>query len=259
MNERGLRELAAATDRVCLLLWALRSAEPEILELIDRRGSHGYAHYLTSRLGLLPESRWAAVVRIVPPSLVEHLLPRCQELGPSAYVQETLEAASAALRRRYPEPLPQGMGRLVRGEVQGELGAAFAALPRTGDQQRDFLLDSMALREERSYLHFQAGEEAGWSDLQLMLVTAAWRGRSPLKVAAQFRWPDDAAQSELEGLAARGLMDLDGGLTTKGREERDRLESETDSRVAAALAARGVTDASALISQVAPVLQEGRP
>ena len=52
-------------------------------------------------------------------------------------------------------------------------------------------------------------------------------------------------------------MDLDGGLTAKGREERDRLESETDTRVAAALAARGVTDASALISQLAPVLREG--
>ncbi len=257
MRESELRELAAATDRVCLLLWVLRSAEPEILELIERRHSQGYVHYLTSRLGLLPESRWATVVRIVPSSLVEHLLPRCRELGPRGYVQETLEAASAALRRRHPEPLPQGMGRLAGGGVQGELGAAFAALPRTGDQQRDFLLDSMALREERSHLHFQAGAEAGWSDLQLMLVTAAWKGRSPLKVAAQFRWPDDAAQSELEGLAARGLMDLDGGLTTKGREERDRLESETDSRVAAALAARGVTDASALISQLAPVLREG--
>lgn len=257
MSERALRELAAATDRVCLLLWVLRSAEPEILELIERRHSQGYVHYLTSRLGLLPESRWAAVVRIVPPSLVEHLLPRCRELGPSGYVQEALAAASAALKRRHPDPLPQGLGRLVLGGVEGELGAAFAALPRTGDQQHDFLLDSMALREERSYLHFQAGAEAGWSDLQLMLVTAAWRGRSPLKVAAQFRWPDDDAQSELEGLAARGLMDADGGLTAKGREERERLESETDSRVAAALAARGVNDASALISQLAPVLREG--
>ena len=256
MSERELRELAAATDRVCLLLWVLRSAEPEILELIERCHSQGYVHYLTSRLGLLPESRWAAAVHIVPPSLVGHLLPRCRELGPRGYVQEALEAASAALRRRHPEPLPLGMGRLLGGEVRGELGAAFAALPRTGDQQRDFLLDSMALREERSHLHFQAGEEAGWSDLQLMLVTAAWKGRSPLKVAAQFRWPDEAAQSELRGLAARGLMDLDGGLTAKGREERDRLESETDTRVAAALAARGVTDASALISQVAPVLRE---
>ncbi|MGC8474342.1 MAG: helix-turn-helix domain-containing protein [Candidatus Dormibacteria bacterium] len=256
MTERALRELAGVTNRVCLLLWVLRSAEPEILELIERHHSQGYVHYLTSRLGLLPESRWAAVVRIVPPSLVEHLLPRCRELGPSGYVQEALAAASAALGRRHPDPLPPGMERLAHGEVQGELGAAFAALPRTGDRQLDFLLDSMALREERSHLHFQAGEEAGWSDLDLMLVTAAWQGRSPLKVAAQFRWPDDAAQSALEGLAARGLMDLEGGLTAQGREERDRLERETDLRVAAALAGRGVTDASDLISQVATVLQE---
>ena len=34
MSGKGLRELAAATDRVCRLLWVLRSTEPEILELI---------------------------------------------------------------------------------------------------------------------------------------------------------------------------------------------------------------------------------
>ncbi len=257
MSEKGLRELAAAADRVCRLLWVLRSAEPEILELIERRGSHGYVHYLTSRLGLLPESRWAAVVRIVPPSLVEHLLPRCRELEPSRYVEEALGAASAALKRRHPDPLPFGMERLGRGEVQGELGAAFAAVPRTGDRQRDFLLDSMALREERSHLHFRSGEEAGWSDLQLMLVTAAFRSRSPLKVAAQFRWPEEEAESELAALADLGLMDGEGGLTPKGREAREALERETDSRVAAALAARGVADASAEISRIAPLLREG--
>ena len=256
MSGKGLRELAAATDRVCRLLWVLRSTEPEILELIERRGSQGYVHYLTSRLGLLPESRWAAVVRVVPPSLVDHLLPRCRELDPRRYVEEALAAAAAALRRRHPEPLPEGMSRLVRGEVQGELGAAFAAVFRTGDGARDFLLDSMALREERSHLHFQAGEEAGWSDLQLMLVNAAWRGSLPLKVAAQFRWPEEAAQAELVALADRGLMDQDGALTQKGREEREALEQDTDLRVAAALAARGVSDASAEISRIATVLRE---
>ncbi len=258
MSAKGLRELAAATDRVCRLLWVLRAAEPEILELIERRESQGYVHYLTSRLGLLPEPRWPAVVRIVPPSLVDHLLPRCRELDPRRYVEEALAAASAALKRRHPDPLPEGMSRLVRGEVQGELGAAFAAVPRTGERPLDFLLDSMALREERSHLHFQAGEEAGWSDLQLMLVNAAWRGGSPLKVAAQFRWAEEAAQAELVALADRGLMDRDGALTPKGREEREALERETDSRVAAALASRGVADASAEISEIAPVLLEDR-
>ena len=257
MSEKGLRELAAATDRVCLLLWVLRSAEPEILELIERRGSHGYVHYLTSRLGLLPESRWAAAVRIVPPTLVEHLLPRCRELEPRRYVEESLVAAAAALERRHPAPLPHGMERLVRGEVRGELGAAFAELPRTGERYRDFLLDSMALREERSHLHFQAGAEAGWSDLQLMLFTAAFRGRSPLKVAAQFRWPEEEARSELVALVDRGLMDEEGGLTSEGRQVREALERETDSRVAAALAARGVADAEDEISRIVPVLREG--
>jgi hypothetical protein len=256
VSGKGLRDLAAATDRVCRLLWVLRSAEPEILELIERRGSSGYVHYLTSRLGLLPESRWAVVVRVVPASLVEHLLPRCRELEPRRYVKEALAVASAALERRHPEPLPEGMSRLVRGGVEGELGAAFAAVPRTGDGPRDFLLDSMALREERSHLHFQAGEDAGWSDLQLMLLTAAWRGRSPLKVAAQFRWPEEAAQAELVALSDRGLMDQGGALTPQGLEEREALERETDRRVAAALASRGVADATAEISRIATVLRE---
>lgn len=237
MTGPELRTLAAAADRVADLLWLLRCQEPEVLELVEGRGSSGYPHYLASRMGLVPEPSWARLVRIVPTSLVEHLLPRCHELDPPTYALEAAAAAAAALRRLQPGPPPRALAELARGrEVAGEISSSWAAASPPGGAHGEAVVDAMVLREERAHLHYAAAAELPLTDLELMLVTAAWRGAAPLQVSSAFRWREEEAQAALEELRARGLMTREeAALTPEGRQLRRELEAETDRRVLARL------------------------
>ncbi len=251
MSSDPARRLAAATDRVCHLLWLLGRQEPEIIRLVEKRRSQGYAHYLTSRLGRLPEDRWTALVRVVPSSLVDHLMPRCRELDPPHYVLEVIEAAGAALRRLHPTAPPAALARLARGgPVEGELAQSWAALDAPSDPHQAAVVDSMVLREERAHLHYAAAAEHDFSDLQLLLLNAAWRGRPPGPTGALFRWPEAEVEGALLALRERGLMEDPVQLTSDGRRLREALELATDRRARAALANRGIGELEPMVGEL---------
>ncbi len=222
--------VSTATDALSHLLWLLRRQEPELVELVQARGSTGFSHYLTSRLGVLPEESWAAAVYITPKPLMDHLLPRCRQLDPPAYVGASLDAAGRALRRLHPDPPGAGLRELADAvSPAGELPAAWASLARSGDPHRDAIRDAMVLRENRARGHYQAAQEVGLSPLQLLVLTALWRGQSQDAIAGIFRWSEEEIQAAAGSLRERGWAAAGGGLTAAGAAAREGIEEATDS------------------------------
>jgi len=229
MNRDHLRSVEAATNRLSHLLWLFQRQEPEVVELVRASGSEGFPHYLTSRLGVLPEGSWARAVYITPESLIEHLLPRCRQLDPPAYVQASLEAAGRAFGRLHPEAPPQGLRVLAEAaSPSAELPSAWFALPRSGDPHRDAIRDAMALREERAEGHYRAAREQGLDPLQLLVLTALWRGQPLASIGRNFKWSQAAIQAASDRLAERGWLGEDGSLSPAGVAAREAIELATD-------------------------------
>jgi len=224
-----LRLISAASDSLSHLRFLVKREEPEVLALVQRRGSTGLPHYLTSRLGVLPEERWADAVYVLPESLMAELLPRCRELDPPAYVEASLEAAGRALRRLHPAPLPTGLRELAEAvSPEGDLPAAWATWPRSGDSHRDAIRDAMVLREERAYGHYRAAREQGLSPLQLLVLSARWRGQRMDAVSPNYPWSPGEIEEATDGLRERGWANAGAGLTEAGIVAREAIEQATN-------------------------------
>lgn len=253
-SRRSLAAIARASDRLCHLLWLFRQQEPEVVELIERRHSSGYAHYFTSRLGVLAEERWSDAVRIMPTSLVEHLLDRCHALGPRQYAVESVVAAGAALARLRPAAVPPALSQLSdRTRVAGELAGAWAALERPPDPHAAAIRDAMVLREERAHRHFEAAGDSGLTDLELTMLTVRWRGGDPRQLGRNFRWPEADVEQALARLSDLGLMGPGGNLTPEGQRMRDDLEEATDRGMAEAL--EGIADLPEAANSLVPLTE----
>lgn len=233
-----VRLVSKAADRVCHLLWLFQRQEPEVVALVERRGSAGFPHYLTSRLGVVGPASWGGVVYIAPTSLVDHLLPRCLALDPPGYVSECLTAAGAALHRLLPAPPPHGLGDLADlVQPTGPLPAAWAALPRSGDPHRDAIRDAMVIREERAHGHYLAASELELLPVELLILTALWRGQPAEWISKNFKWSEPEMRDAVASLEGRGWVDQNSVLTDLGRRTRDQIEARTEE-----LAGRSMAD-----------------
>ncbi|MGC1185150.1 MAG: hypothetical protein WBA31_08380, partial [Candidatus Dormiibacterota bacterium] len=99
MNRAEARDrLGESLEWICHTLWLAQRREPELLQLQEERGSTGFPHYIVSRAGNVPDQDWAQAIYVMPPSLVDHLRPRCLALQPASYLEAALDAGAAALR-----------------------------------------------------------------------------------------------------------------------------------------------------------------
>ena len=224
-----VRSLAQATDTLCHMLWLLRRREPEVVALVEARGSAGFPHYLTSRLGVLPEEGWAEAVFVSPPALIEHVLPRCRALDPPAYVDASLDAAGRALRRLHPAAPPPVLAEMAAAvSPEAGLARAWAGWPRLGDPHRDAIRDAMVLREARAHGHYLAAAREGLSPLQLLVLTALWRGQPEDVIGRNFKWSPEEIEAAAASLRERGWSGADGSLTAAGVALREGIEAATD-------------------------------
>ncbi len=227
--ESLLPAVSRAADRVCHLMWLLMRQEPEVMALAEEHHSLGFPHYLTSRMGVIPSSHWADEVFIAPPSLIKHLLPRCEALDPPGYVDLSLRAAGQALRRISPDAETGGLQQIADAvEAQGELVVGWTNWPRSGDRYRDAVRDAMLVREDRAHGHYQAAAQEGLTPLQLLVLTQIWRGRDVGMISKGFRWGDDEVALAQESLRERELLNADGSITDSGRVLRDGIEGSTN-------------------------------
>ena len=90
------------------------------------------------------------------------------------------------------------------------------------------------LREHRGDGHIWALACAGLSGIEALVTHfATGKGFNPAFARSSRGWSQDEWDSAVSGLAARGLLDGQGGLTPAGQELRAQVEDQTD-RLAAA-------------------------
>ena len=224
-----VHQASRAADRICHLMWLFMRSEPEVRNLAEARQSLGFPHYLCSRLGVIEPELWADEVYIAPRSLVVHLLPRCLALDPPSYVEQTLSAAGCALLRIYPDAPLVAISTLAdRIEPEGPLPLGWARWPRREDSFRDAIRDAMVVREDRALGHYRAAASLGLTPLELMALTAIWRGQGVDWLSKGFKWDEAEVQAAVEVLRQREILDASGELTEQGRRLREVVEQLTD-------------------------------
>lgn len=245
-------QLLSKIEWICQTVWLARRSEPEPVQFQRERGSTGLPHYILSRAGIVPDRDWARVIYVLPPSLVDHLRPRCLALGPGEYFAACLEVGAEALRRLSPEARAGGLCDLARSSrPQGELPQAWFELPSGEGEHRQLLWAAMTLREARAYAHYRAASEKGLEPLGLLMVTSAWQEPPDGSVDHRFfRWQAEAVAAEQSALVRSGWLQESGALTESGRSRRLAIEAETDAHTARLLARLSEADLDQLLQEL---------
>lgn len=172
------------------------------------------------------------------PDVVHAALPAAWSIAePSAVQHERFAAASDVLTAACPDVDQAGVQRaidLAQAMVDGvgDEGKPLAAANRAVDLPDDPVLRLWQLvtiiREWRGDAHVAALGAASVTGLEALVLHAA-TGQVPAKALRATRaWPDDAWQDAIEGLAARGLLNVDGSFTPVGEQFRADIETATN-------------------------------
>ncbi|MFJ8944595.1 hypothetical protein ACIRG4_15295 [Streptomyces sp. NPDC102395] len=153
---------------------------------------------------------------------------------------------AAALARRAAEAV-NSEGR--------PLAAANAELPWPREPHLVLWQAATILREHRGDGHLAALLTAGLDPVEA-LVSFAAIGAAPAGVFASRGWSAHEWAAARERLAARGLLDADGGATDEGRALRAEVERRTDELAAAPWRALGTDDTARLAGLLGPLWLE---
>jgi hypothetical protein len=237
---------------ICQTLWLAQRDEPELVQFQQERGSTGFPHYILSRAGIVPDRDWATVVYVLPPSLVDHLRPRCLALGPADYCTASLGVGAEALRRLSPAAQAAGLRDLAQSSrPRGELPKAWFELGAGEGEHRQLLWAAMTLREARAYAHYQAASDEGLEPLGLLMVTRAWHGTADRTSDHRFfRWQDEDVAAEQSRLVGNGCMQESGELSPSGRSRRQAIELKTNAHTDRLLAQLSDTELEQLLQEL---------
>jgi len=226
--------------------------EPELLQFQQERGSTGFPHYILSRAGIVPDRDWATVIYVLPPSLVDHLRPRCLALEPTDYFMAALGVGATALQRLNPGARAGGLRNLAQSSrPQGQLPLAWFELAPGEGEHRQLLWAAMTLREARAYAHYTAAAVEGLEPLGLLMVTSAWQGKADRTSDYRFfRWQDEDIAAEQSSLVGSGWLEEGGELSTSGRSRRQAIELQTDAHTNRLLAQLSDTELEQMLQEL---------
>jgi hypothetical protein len=147
------------------------------------------------------------------------------------------------------------LGRVARNaSLCGHpLFAANSALPWPDDPLGELWHAATLLREHRGDTHTAVLSASGVSGRECNVLHSA-SGAIPRDYIARTRDYDDAEWQQCEQqLAARGLLDDDGSLTTAGRELKDHVESTTDALSLSVLDVLSDDEVETLFQSLTPI------
>ncbi|KIZ16923.1 hypothetical protein SNA_18330 [Streptomyces natalensis ATCC 27448] len=203
----------------------------------------GYFASRTAPLGAVEPSLATAVLGVFAPGMVARALPAAWQLvSPTHVLEERARRAAGALRGIHPgldETAAELSGPLLTivedaPVVARPLFAANRALCDHADPVERLWQLSTALREFRGDAHLCVLADEGLDGCEA-LVLSAGAGRVPKDTIRQDRgWTEEEWAAAADRLRSRGLLDRRGDATDRGRQERNRIEEETD-RLAAQL------------------------
>jgi hypothetical protein len=244
MSSPLARRANAATNPLHSLVYFAPETEQRLTALGLKGGEVSGMSYFAGRsapMGAVGAGVVTATFYNFSPALVARCIPEAWQLvTPQAVIGERFEAAGEALRRLLGPELAASaeVGRLAglaREAASGcrpegrPLYAGHADLAWPGEPLLDMWHAITLLREHRGDGHVAALLAAGLSGIEALVThTATGRGFVPEFALASRGWTEQEWAQATAGLAARGLLDEDGGLTAAGRDLRAHVEEETD-------------------------------
>ncbi|MFJ9848713.1 hypothetical protein [Streptomyces sp. NPDC101150] len=203
----------------------------------------GYFASRTAPLGAVEPALATAVLGVFAPGMIARALPSAWGIvSPAHVLEERARRAADALRRIHPglDETAAGLsGPLLTivGEaptVARPLFAANRALCDHADPVERLWQLSTAVREFRGDAHLAVLADEGLDGCEALVLAVA-SGRVPKDTMRQDRgWTEEEWAAAADRLRSRGLVDEHGEATDRGRQERTRIEAETD-RLAARL------------------------
>ncbi len=240
---------------------------PEIharYKALGLRGRQGYFLQRAAPMGQVPAEVVTATFYNFNPTLVASgINTGWQLITPEAIWRECLEACTEALSRLLPpaEGEDEVMGNiekalpLVKQASEGLSPAGRAlfggcqSIPWPDAPMQALWHGLNLLREYRGDGHIIALMSESIAPLECLLLQAAYSTRLPLQFLLTSRAWSEEVKAAQENLAKRDLL-VDGALTDKGREQRERVEQLTDRLDTAPFEKLGEAASEELISLV---------
>ena len=229
-----------ALDPLHSLIYFAPEAEERFSAVGLRPGRMTYFAGRSAPMGPVGTGVVAATFFNFNPELVARHIPRAWTLAdPAAVIAARFDAAAAALRRLLGDDVADsaelaelaGLARTASDActVEGRpLYAAHAELDWPTEPVLVLWHAISLLREYRGDGHIAALVGSGLSGIEA-LVTHSATGRGFLPEAAKNLrgWSDEEWSTAVAGLAGKGILDADGGLTAKGAAQREDIEAAT--------------------------------
>src|ERR1700743_368216 len=239
---------------------------PEARSALDELGYRGYwMGYFAARsapLGPAPPEVVTAMFYNFAPARVAKALPAAWEIaGPQRALEARQDSAVAALRRYglTDDENVRTAAQLARRAAQQApvdgrpMFAANLALPWPQEPLTALWHAAPLLREHRGDGHVAVLAAAGVSGRESTVLHCA-AGAVPEDYMKQTRhYDDDEWRGCKQSLAARGLLDGDGGMTEAGRNLKVQIEETTDALSLRAFGALDDAEMNALLEALTPV------
>jgi hypothetical protein len=260
MTDRALveRELWRVLDAVHAVVYFALDAKAAYRALGLRGYWMGYFASRSAALGTPGPRLVTALFYGFAPPMVERALPRAWELADPARVLDVrLELARSALARHdddapgLADAADRLIGVLAGLDVAGRsLAAAHLDVAVPADPLGQIWHAATVLREYRGDGHVAALVAAQVDGVECHLL----HGGALVAQQREFRgWTEEEWAAAGERLRARGLLDAEGGKTSRGHELRAEIERSTDRSAGTAL--RGLDDPAlqALLDVLGPL------
>lgn len=207
----------------------------------------GYVWARTAPMGEPTAPVVVATFGVFEPGLVTSLYEQARGLCTREQVLAAREAGAVASLRELLPDVPDAEAAAAAGllrratDVAAEdaagrpLFAGLTSLPWPEDPLGRLWHACNLLREYRGDVHQAANVAAGLSGVQMNLVTEYWVGWESTAYAGTRGWAPEVMAAADADLVARGWV-ADGTLTALGRQERDRIETQTDTALDRVLA-----------------------
>jgi len=224
------------------------SGSPGLVGGVAMPDMHAYFCSRGAILGQVPGQVVASAFAVFNPAVVAPAVDHGWSLTTAERIIEARDDAGIGQLRRILGDNPDGAE-----ELAGLLGPISESLPVAGHPLYAGLRSAPApkdplgaawrsadrLREFRGDAHTAAWTTAGFSAVEIGLLTELYWGL-PLKTYVRTRaWSDGELDAGIADLEGRGLID-GGALTERGRHEREAIEVRTDEQCAPIL--RGLGD-----------------
>ncbi|MGH8862339.1 MAG: SCO6745 family protein [Jatrophihabitantaceae bacterium] len=227
-----------ATDSLHSMIYFAAEAEEQLVAVGLRPGRMCYFASRSAPMGAVSAGVTAATFVNFNPELVARFIPRAWGLASiEAILEARVRAADLALRRlldsvdsaevRELADLAREATTVLTPEGR-PLYAGHADLPWPDEPHLVMWHAASLLRESRGDGHTMALAHGGLSGIESIVThTATGRGFTAQAAKTLRGWSDEQWSAAQTGLAERGLMD-GAELTDAGREQRARVEAETD-------------------------------